>query len=71
MQEEANPNVLNRCSDLLSQHRREKHKVIIVNPDKIAVFDRFGYSFRKEPVRIAISDPCVLVEANFPRVVVE
>lgn len=71
VQEEANPDVLNRCSDLLSQHRREKHEVIVVDPDEVAVLDRFSYSFRKQSVRITIRDPCVLIEANFSGMVME
>lgn len=42
-----------------------------MDPDKVAVFDRFGNRFGKQSVRITISDPCVLVEANFPGMVME
>lgn len=45
MQEEADLDVLLAVTDLLAQHLRQKHEVVIVDPDQIAILDLLRNGF--------------------------
>lgn len=71
MKEESNLHILFAGTDLLSQHLWKKHKMIIVNPDKISILDILRHCSREQAVYFLICSPCRLVECDFSRMIVE
>ncbi len=71
MQEEANLDVLLSCSDLLAQHFWQKHQVVVVDPDKIAILYILSHRFCEQPVDLLVCGPCRLVECDLSGVVME
>lgn len=71
VEEKADLDVLLAVADLLAEHLRQKHQVVVVNPDQVTISDFLGNCFGKEAVCFFISFPCRLVKRDFTWVVVE
>lgn len=71
VEEETDLNVLLAVTDLLPQHLREQHQVIVVDPDHISVLDISDDCLGEESVDLAVCAPCGLVERDLTGVVVE
>jgi F420-0:gamma-glutamyl ligase len=71
VEEEANLDVLLAVADLLAQHLREQHQVVVVDPDHISVLDVANDRLGKEAVDLAVCAPCRLVERDLTGMVVE
>ena len=71
MEEEADLDVLLGVAELLTQHGRHEHKVVVVDPDHIVVLDIFCNSLCEEAIGLCVSLPCGLVEGDLTRVVME
>ena len=71
MQEEAKLDVLLGVANLLAQHLRHEHQVVVVHPDHVVVLDILGDCLREEPVRLGVRLPRGLVEGDLTGVVVE
>ena len=71
MQEETDLDVGLGLSNLLSQHGRQKHQVVVVDPDQVAILDFASYRSSKKPVRFFVRVPCRFVEGDLTRMVVE
>ena len=71
MQEEADLDVLLAVANLLAEHLRQQHQVIVVHPDQISILHFLGNGLGEEAVRFFIRLPGRLVERNFAWVVVE
>jgi hypothetical protein len=71
VQKEPNFDVLHPVTELFSQHTRHKHQVVVMNPNYVIVFHRLRHFLSKDAICVAVCYPCVLIEADFPRVVVE
>lgn len=71
MKEEANLDVLLGIADLLAEHLWEKHEMVVVHPDHVAVLHVFDHGLGEEAVDLAVGGPGGLVEGDFSWVVVE
>lgn len=71
VQEESDHDVFSLVAELLSQHRRQQHQMVVVDPDHVVILHLLRNFPRKDAVGITISNPCVLVEANLAGVVME
>jgi hypothetical protein len=71
VQEETNLDLFVRLCDFLTEHLREEHEVVVVDPDEITVLyvldDRLG----KEVVYFLVCGPGGLVKGDFAGMVVE
>jgi hypothetical protein len=57
MEEESDLDVFLAISNLLAEHFRKKHEVIIMNPDQVSIFDFFRNGFGKKAVRFLVCLP--------------
>lgn len=71
VQEEPDLDVLLAVTDLLTQHLREQHKMVVVDPNQISILDFLGDGFGEQSVGFLVSLPSRLIEGNFTGVVVE
>lgn len=71
MQEKADLDILLAVTDLLAQHLRKQHQMVVMHPDQITVLNFLGDSFCEKTVRFFVCLPGGLVEGDFTRVVVE
>jgi hypothetical protein len=71
VQEEANLDILLGVSKLFSQHLRQKHQVVVVDPNKVAVLHILDDCLGEEAVDLLICAPRRLVKGNLAGVVVE
>lgn len=71
VKEETKLHVALRVANLLAEHSRKKHKMVIVYPDQIIVLDILCDFFCEQAVGLAVGIPCRLVEGNLTGVVVE
>lgn len=77
VQEEANLDVLDRLIrgtpvvDLLTQQSGEKHQMVILHPDQIAVAYNLCDSLGKQAVGLLVCAPILLIERDLTGVVVE
>jgi len=71
MKEETDLDVRFGIPNLLAQHLRQKHEMVIVDPDQIPILDFARDSPRKKPICIPIRIPRGFIEGNFTRVVME
>lgn len=71
VQEEAELDVLLGRANLLAEHGRQEHQVVIVDPDEIVVLHVCGNSLGEEAVGLGVCIPGRLVEGDLTRVVME
>jgi hypothetical protein len=71
VQEESNLDILLAVTDLLAQHLRQQHQVVVVDPDQIAVLNFFCDSLGEKPICFLVCLPGGLVKGDFTGVVVE
>ena len=71
VQEEANLDVLLGRANLLTEHGRQQHQMIIVHPDQIAILDILDDGLGKQPIGFSVCVPGHLVKGNLPGMVVE
>lgn len=72
VQKEANLDILLvLLAHLLAKHLRHEHKVVVVDPDKVAIVDIIGDSLCEQPVCLSVCLPGRLVKGNLSRVIVE
>lgn len=71
VQKESNLDVLYAGTELLSQHGRHQHQVVVVDPNDVVVLDLLCHLASKDAIRISICHPGILVKRNLAGVVVE
>lgn len=71
VQEESDLDILLAVTDLLAQHLRQQHQMVIVDPDQIAVLDFLCNGLGEKTVRLLVCLPGGLIKSNLTRVVVE
>lgn len=71
VQEETNLDVVLAVANLLTQHLREQHEMVIVDPNQISILDFLSDGFGEKPVGFLVGFPGRLVEGDFTGVVVE
>lgn len=71
VQEESDLDILLAVTNLLAQHLRQQHQVVVVDPDQIAVLDFLCNSLGEESVGFLVCLPGGLVKGNFTGVIVE
>lgn len=77
VQEEANLDVLDRLIDstlvvdLLTQESGEKHQMVILHPDQIAVAHNLCDGLCKQAVGLLVCAPILLIERDLTGVVME
>lgn len=71
MQEKADLDILLAVTDLLAQHLRQQHQMVVMHPDQITVLNLLGDSLCEKTVRFFVCLPGGLVEGDFTGVVVE
>jgi hypothetical protein len=71
MEKESDLDILLLASNLLSEHLRKKHQVVIMHPNQIAILNFFRDGPRKKSVRFLIGIPGRLIEGYFTGMVVE
>lgn len=71
VKEEADLDVLLGVTNLLAQHGRHEHQVVVVDPDHIVVLDVLCNSLREQAVGLGVSFPGRLVKGDLSGVVVE
>ena len=71
MQEEANLDILLGVPNFLPEHLREKHQMIIVDPDQVAIPNFFRDGSGEKAVCFFVRFPGGFIEGNFAGVIVE
>jgi len=71
MEEEANLDILFRFTDLLTEHLREEHQMVVMNPNKVTILHVLDNGLGEEAVDFLICGPGGLVECDLTRVVME
>lgn len=71
MQEETNLDILFGVSNLFSQHLRQEHQVVVVDPNKVTVLHILDDCPCEEAVDFLICAPRRLVKGNLAGVIVE
>jgi hypothetical protein len=71
VEEEANLDVLLGVPDLLAQHLRHEHQVVVVDPDQVVVLDVLCDSLCEQAIGLHVTLPRRLVECDLTGVVVE
>ena len=71
VQEESDLDILLTVADLLTQHLRQQHQMVVVDPDQIAVLDFLCNSLGEKTVCLLVCLPGGLVKSNLTGVVVE
>lgn len=57
VKEEANLDVLLAVADLFTQHFREQHEMVVVDPDQIPILDFFGDGLGEKPIGFLVGLP--------------
>lgn len=71
MQEESDLDILLAITDLLAQHLRQQHEMVIMHPDQIAILDFLRDGLCEKAICLLVSFPGRFVEGDFAGVVVE
>lgn len=71
MEEEADLDILLAIADLLTQHLREEHQVIIMHPDQVAILNFLRNRFGEKTVGLLVCFPGGLVKGNLTGMVME
>lgn len=71
VEEETQPDVLFRISQLLPKHGWQKHKVVVMYPDQVIVLHIFRDSFRKQAIGFGVGVPRGFFKGNLTGVIVE
>lgn len=71
VQEESEFDVLLRSTNLLPQHGREQHQVVVMHPNQVVILHICRHSLGEQPVGFSVCLPGALVESNFTGVVME
>jgi len=71
VEEEAELDVALRVANLFAQHSRQKHEMVVVNPDQIVVLYILCDLLCEQTIGFLVGIPGRLVEGDLTRVVVE
>jgi hypothetical protein len=71
VKEKANLDVLLGLANLLAQHLRHEHEVVVVDPHHVVILHILCDRLCEQAVGLAVCLPCGLVEGNLTGVVVE
>jgi hypothetical protein len=71
VKEEADLDSALGLGDLLAQHLRQQHQVVVVYPNKVSVLHILDDFLGKEPIDLAVGRPGRLIERDLAGVVVE
>lgn len=71
VQEEADLDVLFAIPDLLAEHLRQKHQMVIMHPDQVSVANFRGHCLGEQPICFLVGLPGGLVEGDFTGMVVK
>lgn len=71
VQEEADLHILSARANLLAEHLRQQHQVVVVDPDEVSVLYLLGDGLGEETVRFLVGFPGGLVERDLAGVVVK
>jgi hypothetical protein len=71
VQEEANLDILLAVTDLLAQHLRQQHEVIVMHPDQIAILDFLGNGLGEKAIGLLVCFPGGLVKCNLTWVIMK
>ena len=71
MEEEAKLDVALRVANFFAKHGRQKHEMVVVDPDQIVILNILGNLLCEQAVGLAVGVPCGLVEGDLTGVVME
>lgn len=71
VQEEADLDILLAITNLLTQHFRQQHEMVVMHPDQIAVLDFLRDGLCEKAICLLVSFPGRFVKGDFTGVVVE